>query len=150
MTTTTETIRSRISDFGLRILKLNPKSQIPNPKSEQGKEKPFTARLNDLVAGRFKLISISSAEVIFEDVNLGFKHRLSLYRPQSSSSTATRTDPTVINPNPNYPSIPVYNTEIPGIPSNIPRYNPNNTNTMPQQQKQQQKMDNDDDDDGDN
>lgn len=118
---------------------------------EQGKERPFSARLNDLVAGRFKLISISSIEVVFEDVNLGFRHRLSLYRPAAGQgTTSTRTD----NPNfPNqpYPTTPVYNTEIPGIPNNIPRYNPNpnNSNTL-QPQKQQQKQLDDDDDDGDN
>ncbi|MDQ2747377.1 MAG: hypothetical protein M3T96_08970 [Acidobacteriota bacterium] len=48
---------------------------------EQGKPTPFGARLNDVVGGRFRLASISSNEVVFEDVNLGFKHHLALYRP---------------------------------------------------------------------
>jgi hypothetical protein len=117
---------------------------------EQGKDKPFSARLNDLVAGRFRLISISSVEVVFEDANLGFRHRLPLYRPSPGQNTSTRNEPTNPNVNPNYPTYPVYNTEIPGIPSNIPRYNPNNSNTSPLQQRQQQKVQDDNDDDGDN
>ena len=48
---------------------------------EQGKPTPFGARLNDIVGGRFRLESISADEAVFEDVNLGFKHRLALYRP---------------------------------------------------------------------
>lgn len=48
---------------------------------EPGKPTPFGARLNDVVAGRFRLASISSNETVFEDVNLGFKHRLALLRP---------------------------------------------------------------------
>lgn len=118
---------------------------------EQGKDKPFSARLNDVVGGRFRVMSISSAEVVFEDVNLGFRHRLSLYRPAAGTTTGTRTE-TPNNPNYNnpnvYPTTPTYNTEIPGIPNNIPRYNPNNTNTSPlQQQQQKQKTDNDEDGD---
>lgn len=129
---------------------------------EQGKPLPFRARLNDVVAGRFRLMSISSAEVVFEDVNLGFKHKLALYRPapgQTSTSTTTNNSrfennpPIVVQPNP----YPQYNTEIPGIPNNIPRYNPNNTNTNPmiQQQQQQnqkklQQQSDEDDEDGDN
>jgi hypothetical protein len=118
---------------------------------EQGKEKPFSARLNDLVAGRFKLISISSIEVVFEDVNLGFRHRLALYRPAAGQITSTRNDNPTFQNQP-YPTTPIYNTEIPGIPNNIPRYNPNNTNTAPlnNPQKQQQKQLDDEDDDGPN
>ena len=47
---------------------------------EPGKEEPIGARLNDIVAGRFRLKSISAEEVIFEDVSLGFKHKLALNR----------------------------------------------------------------------
>lgn len=51
---------------------------------ETGKQTPyFGARLNDVVAGRFRLASISANETVFEDVNLGFKHRLALRRPAS-------------------------------------------------------------------
>lgn len=114
-------------------------------------KKPFSARLNDIVGGRFRVVSISSAEVVFEDDKLGFKHRLPLYRPQAPAINNTRNETTNPSfPNPNYPTYPTYNTSIPGIPDNIPRYNPTNTNTSPIQQKQQQKMQQDDDDDGDN
>src|SRR5205085_3797386 len=108
-------------------------------------------------------MSISSAEVVFEDVNLGFRHKIALFRPapgQTSTSTTTNNsrienNPTYINPNP-YPN----NMDIPGIPNNIPRYNPNNPNntntinpTLQQQQQQQKKLQqqsDEDDDDGDN
>lgn len=125
---------------------------------EQGKTLPFRARLNDVVAGRFRLMSISSAEVVFEDVNLGFKHKLALYRPApgggtTNNSSRTENNPNNFNPNPTnpYPTYPVYNTEIPGIPNNIPRYNPSNSNVSPiqQQQKIPQKTE-EDDEDGDN
>lgn len=128
---------------------------------EQGKPTPLGARLNDVVGGRFRLMSISAGETIFEDVNLGFKHRLALYRPQPGQNAGSNPNqnpnptlgspgripskggfsPTDSNPNPNNPNPPVYLQpgEIPGIPSNIPIYQP----TPPPQQKK------DDDEDGD-
>lgn len=45
---------------------------------ETGKTMPNGARLNDIVGGRFRLIDISASEVILEDVNLGFKHRIAM------------------------------------------------------------------------
>ena len=54
---------------------------------ETGKTTPFGARLNDIVGGRFRLIDISSAEVVFEDVNLGFRHRLAIVPSGSAGST---------------------------------------------------------------
>jgi hypothetical protein len=126
---------------------------------EQGKPTPVGARLNDVVGGRFRLMSISAGETIFEDVNLGFKHRVALYRPQpvqtAGSNPNQNLTPTLNspnrspikggfnpnNPNPNNPNPPVYIQpgEIPGIPSNIPIYQP----TPPPQKK-----DDDEDDDG--
>ncbi len=89
---------------------------------EQGKPAPFGARLNDVVAGRFRIASISSSEVVLEDVSLGFRHRLALYRPAPGQATGG------YNPyNPNLPSgygIPVQSGEIPGIPNNLPRPGP--------------------------
>ena len=101
---------------------------------EQGKPLPIGARLNDVIGGRFRLMSISASETIFEDVNLGFKHRLALFRPAPGQNTAGANPNT--NPNPNELNrrrngdfdnqiTPVYVTpsgEIPGIPSNIPIY----------------------------
>lgn len=69
---------------------------------EQGKPTPVGARLNDVVGGRFRLMSISAGETIFEDVNLGFKHRLALYRPQpgqnAGSNPGQNPNPTLGNP----------------------------------------------------
>ncbi len=126
---------------------------------EQGKTLPFRARLNDVVAGRFRLMSISSAEVVFEDVNLGFRHKIALYRPapggSTNNSSRTENNPNNFNPNNYNPTVvnPTFNTEIPGIPNNIPRYNPSNSNVSPIQQQQQQKIPQkteEDDEDGDN
>ncbi len=93
---------------------------------EPGKPAPFGARLNDVVVGRFRITSISPSEVVFEDVNLGFRHKLALYRPAPGQSATNNP-----NPNNNYspynqgiPSYPNPQGEIPGIPSNIPRYLP--------------------------
>lgn len=126
---------------------------------EQGKEKPFSARLNDVIGGRFRVMSISVQEVVFEDVSLGFRHKMPLYRPApgATASTTNPSNPPNYNPSvqPTYPNVqPVYpasNMDIPGIPNNIPRYNPNqNMNTTPPLQQQQQKQKIEDDDDTDN
>ncbi|MEP7039807.1 MAG: hypothetical protein ABI891_15845 [Acidobacteriota bacterium] len=135
---------------------------------EEGKQVPISGRLNDIVGGRFRLVSISPEETIFEDVNLGFKHKLALYRPEpgQSSTYNNPNTPRTISPNgiPNRvprgdngtqfnnqynQTVPAYTppqVEIPGIPSSIPRYNP----TPQKQQTPAPKTNDDDDDDGDN
>ena len=104
----------------------------------------------------------AAAETVLEDVNLGFRHPLPLYRPAPGSvapSTPGRVDGfpnggtfVPYNPNPNPNQVP--QQSIPGIPDNIPRYvpPPNSPNSPnPSQQVQPQtKKDVDDDDDGDN
>ncbi|MEQ1603387.1 MAG: IPT/TIG domain-containing protein [Pyrinomonadaceae bacterium] len=45
---------------------------------ETGKTTPLGARLNDVVGSRFRLIDISAASVVLEDVNLGFRHRIAI------------------------------------------------------------------------
>jgi hypothetical protein len=128
---------------------------------ENGKPAPFGARLNDVLGGRFRLVSISAGETIFEDTNLGFRHKLALFRPASGSTGGTggrgsfpgsgdSFPPTMPNPFPN-PNTP--QQDIPGIPNNIPRAFPqgqpnNNTQRQPNQKKDVD--DNDDDDDTDN
>jgi len=114
---------------------------------EKNKPAPFGARLNDVVAGRFRLVSISSSEVVLEDISLSFRHKLALYRPapgQSASTSGGNTNPSGTY-NPNNQGIPTYNIppqgEIPGIPNNIPRYIPPQPQLTPKP---------DDDDDGDN
>lgn len=121
---------------------------------EQGRQTPISARLTDVVGGRFRLISISAEETVFEDVNLGFKHRLDLYRPPPGTATSTlpprrggfQGGETYVpmSPNPNVQIQP--GQSIPGIPDNIPRYIPPNANVnrlAPQPKKE------DEDDDGD-
>lgn len=121
---------------------------------EEGKPTPTSARLNDLVGGRFRLVSISAERVILEDVNLGFKHPLALFRPAPGTAVAPGQPdrgrfpgaetfmPYTPNPNPINPnSMP---QSIPGIPDNIPRYVPPNP---PPRQDKQDKKDVDDNDD---
>lgn len=129
---------------------------------EQGKPNPISARLNDVVGGRFRLISISADETIFEDVNLGFRHKLALYRPapgEGGGATGNQGVPGLNSPtgfpnprgNTQYNQYNQYNTpttvptyitpqgDIPGIPNSIPRATP-----------PPPPPDNDIDDDGDN
>ncbi len=81
-----------------------------------GKPGNFSHRLNDVIDQRFRLISISREETVFEDVQLGFKHRVPV--------TRTTPPPGPAGPNP-FPQIdPSTMQNIPGIPTNIPRYNP--------------------------
>ncbi len=119
---------------------------------ESGKQIPTTARLNDVVGGRFRLVSLSAEEAVFEDVNLGFRHRLPIYQPEPGTSTGSGSAfpggtntmyPTYVPPQPAYnaqPQQPQQN--IPGIPSDIPRYAPPGDNT---QKTQPGKQDVDDD-----
>ncbi len=122
---------------------------------EQGRQTPISARLADVVGGRFRLISISSDETVFEDVSLGFKHKVALFRPAPGTTTSTSPPRTGFQtsggeqyvPFPSNPNFQVQpGQSIPGIPDNIPRYvPPNNANRAQPQQPQKQE----DDDDGD-
>ena len=60
---------------------------------EQGKQTPIAARLNDVVAGRFRVTSIDADKVLFEDTSLGFRHRVDLYRPAAGTSTTNPLGP---------------------------------------------------------
>ena len=117
---------------------------------EQGKKTPFGARLNDVVGGRFRLVSISSGETVFEDVSLGFKHKVQLYRPAPGQTTATQQVPSGVPDDPYAP--PAINNQrqsIPGIPDNIPIYQQQQRNT-PRPQDNQEKKEDVNDEDGDN
>ena len=114
-------------------------------------KEPTGARLNDVVGERFRIISISNKEVVLEDVSLGFRHKLGLYDPPPGQSRPSRNNNI---PTSNYqqytppnPVIQQQQMDIPGIPNNIPRYNP--TPAQPRQPSNKQKDDDDDDDDGD-
>ena len=115
--------------------------------------KDSRVRLNDEIAGRFKVVSISKNEIVVQDKFLGFRYNKQLESLSGSTSNNPRNNqnpnnnPNVINPtNPNCP---------PGIPCDkYPIVNPNVVNPtlqQQQQQKQQQQTKDDyDDDDGPN
>jgi len=117
---------------------------------EQGKQTPTGARLNDVVGGRFRLISISSAEAVFEDVNLGFKHRVKLYNPPPGTTPGgAPVRPGFQQNDGGYYQQYQNGQEIPGIPNNMPRVIVPQPNVQqPPRQKQDTKKDDDDDDDG--
>jgi hypothetical protein len=90
--------------------------------TQQGQpDKPFGVRLNDVVQGRFRVIDISAAEVVFQDTELGFKHRVQLSRVGSGTSGSTGF-PTKNNPNGTFQQfVPgVTGPCVPGIPCNPP------------------------------
>lgn len=99
---------------------------------QNGKDEPLRARLNDVLSGRFRLVSISPEETKFVDTQLGFSHTLKLYRPAPSEAPASRGGfpNTTYRPyQPQQPYQPVQPQQvdptqnIPGIPNNIPRAN---------------------------
>ena len=85
---------------------------------------PFGARLNDVVHGQFRLIDISAAEVVFEDVNLGFRHRVPIAKASTTGGSQPGGRPADFNPiNPS--GMP--NGSVPmGFP-NVQPYNPQPT-----------------------
>jgi hypothetical protein len=116
--------------------------------TESVNAKPFGARLNDIVGGRFRLIDISAVEVVFQDVELGFKHRVQLTRT-ATTGTGTGGQPST---QPTLPTgfSPVGPTTIspgacpPGIPCNtVQPYVPPTPRRTPAEKKE------DVDDDGD-
>lgn len=122
---------------------------------EPGKQTPASYRLNDIVGGRFRLVSISAEETLFEDVSLGFRHPVKLSRASAGTALTTGLPPGSQPNNQGFPdNYRPYNptnvppgTSIPGIPDNIPRYVPPPSNRQPQQDK---KDVDDDNTDGDN
>lgn len=121
---------------------------------EGSKPTPFGARLNDVIGGRFRLISITPQQVIFEDVSLGFKHPISIEKSAGGSAGSVPSGPGSrgnqgfpgLDPGfqPTNPSMAPQ--DIPGIPNNIPRYVPPNPNTN--RQPTDKKDVDDDGDDG--
>ncbi|MFM9905822.1 MAG: IPT/TIG domain-containing protein [Pyrinomonadaceae bacterium] len=114
--------------------------------NENGKPTPFGARLNDVVGGRFRLVDISAVEVVFEDVNLGFRHRVPITKALAASGQPGR--PGFPNDSGFSPYDPgnIPRGDLPGIPGNVPRYVP----PQPQPKKTPDKNEDvDDNDDGD-
>jgi hypothetical protein len=111
---------------------------------------PTGKRLNDLLAGRFRLISINEKEAQFEDVNLGFKHKMPILRQSSGGSPGSPSG------FPNFPNgaRPQNST---GFPNGFPGFpnmttpqqpRPNNANRPDRRVKKDD--DDEDDDDTDN
>ncbi|MBK9163875.1 MAG: hypothetical protein IPM21_08180 [Acidobacteria bacterium] len=101
---------------------------------EQGRPTEFTARLGDVVSGRFRVVSIASSELIVEDTTLGFRHNVELFRPAPPAAGSVPTGPggrIPSRPQGFQQGIPqgIPQGAIPGIPANIPRYVPPGSNT---------------------
>lgn len=118
--------------------------------NEQGKQLPTGYRLNDVVAGRFRIVNIASDRVTVEDTSLGFRHNVELTRPAPGSAGPATGAPGGFPQRPGMP--PGFPTNpqvpaggIPGIPGNIPIYRPPNRNT-----NTQRPPDDEDDEDTDN
>ncbi len=109
---------------------------------ETGKTAPFGARLNDVLGGRFRLVDISRAEVIFEDTQLGFRHPIPMVK--ATAATGTTAAPGRPGDSGMQPFDPSTMKGIPGIPDSIPRYVP--PQPMPQMPRpsKDQKQDVDD------
>jgi len=98
--------------------------------TQQGQaDKPFGVRLNDVVQGRFRVIDISAAEVVFQDTELGFKHRVQLSTNGQGGSGTPSGFPTNNMPNGSMQQfIPgVTGPCVPGIPCNPQQAKPNGT-----------------------
>lgn len=127
---------------------------------EQGQKAPETARLNDVIGGRFRLISIAAERIIVEDTTLGFKHPVNIQQPSQGTPTFGSGRPGRFNSPglnrgggyiPYSPNVPPVNTvpsgSIPGIPDNIPRVNPAaNVNAQPIRREDSKKNDTGDED----
>ena len=90
--------------------------------TEAATSPPFGARLNDVIRGQFRLIEITPTEVVLEDVNLGFKHKVQV----AKASTTGGSQPNV---RPGFPGDPGMNPNNPmgmppGFPPNIQQYVP--------------------------
>ncbi len=142
------------------------------PNSPPNKE-PTAARLNDVVGERFRVISISAKEVVLQDVSLGFPHKLALYSPPPGQAVPSRNQNFPVGGGGSYvpytpPQLPnvqqqlqqqiqqqqqqlqqqqlQQQQEIPGIPSNIPRYNQQPVDRNPSNRIPQKNPDEDDED----
>jgi hypothetical protein len=113
-------------------------------KSKSNSKELISVQRGDLVSGRFRVTSISEAEVAMVDTNLNIKHAIHFSTDKSSGGGGVgkgggiesgndirRFPPARLQPDPG--------TSIPGIPDNIPRYTP-----PPQPQTREEPEDEDD------
>jgi hypothetical protein len=114
---------------------------------EQGKTTPSSYRLNDIIGGRFRLVSITPSRLLVQDIQLAFlaPYSIDLVKGTGTSSTST----TRQNPNsptdggfynPNNPNVQQPQC-APGIPCNLRPYIP----PTPQPQKKDDDVDDNDD-----
>jgi len=114
---------------------------------DTGKTTPYSARLNDVLGGRFRLVNITPLDVTFEDTSLGFRHKVAMAKPSSTGTGAPAGRPGTNPSDPNFQPFNPGNLQPdcpPGIPCNIPRYVP----PQPQRPPNDPKKDVDDDGDG--
>jgi len=95
---------------------------------------PEQKRLNDVVAGRFRVVSISPKQVVVEDTSLGFRHQIPIYQaPSGPGGPGQQTFPNTGRPG-----------SIPGFPNVV--FPPPGNSNRPQRPPDKKE---DDDDDGD-
>lgn len=102
---------------------------------------PFSARLNDILKGRFRVVSISAKEVEFQDTRLGFRHKLPLLRPSPGTTNGASDSGYDDGDDGMDPEV----RSIPGIPDNIRRATPRPRPVNPTLPDDDQKNDNDED-----
>lgn len=107
---------------------------------EQGSQNAVGRRLNDIIGGRFRLVSISAARIIVEDINLGFRHTVNI--STSAMGPSSSPQPSGFSPETNF--VP-YNPNAPQTqPIPVPRYQ-----QRPNQPPNPNQGDEEDDGDGD-
>jgi hypothetical protein len=110
---------------------------------DKGKTDVNAFRLNDVVGGRFRLVSISVREIVVEDTSLGFRHRVALREGTGAVAGAGAGRGVAAQPYSGAP--PGFPGGLPaGIPPGTQIYVPPNANRAPD------KKDYEDDEDGDN
>ncbi len=111
---------------------------------EQGKTLPTAVRLGDPIGGRFRLISITPARLLVQDIQLGF---LAPYPIELVKGAGQTTSTSIPGRNPPFPDQFPQTQQTPQCPPGIPC---NNLRPYPTPQPQKKDEDVDDNDDGDN